>query len=84
MDWTTIIGMAAAACTVLSFVPQLMKALKTRHTKDLSLLTYVIMTFGILLWLGYGIITEDMPIIIANGLILLLSASILVLKIKHG
>ncbi len=79
----TIIGLVAAACTTISFAPQAIKIIKTRQTKDLSLAMYLILTMGIFLWLVYGILIKNLPIIIANTITLLFSSTILILKIKY-
>jgi MtN3 and saliva related transmembrane protein len=79
----TVIGLIAAACTTFSYVPQAVKTIKTKNTKSLSLIMYVIMTVGIVLWLSYGILLRDLPIIIANIVTLLFAGIILILKIKY-
>ena len=63
MDPVTVIGLIAAACTTFAYVPQAVKTIKTKNTKSLSLIMYVIMTVGIVLWLSYGILLRDLPII---------------------
>jgi len=82
--WIMLIGLVAAAFTTISYFPQVMKTLKTRHTKDISLLMYVILAAGLFLWLVYGLLLKDLPIIIANAVTFLLALTILVLKIRHG
>jgi len=52
----TVIGLVAAAFTTFAYVPQAVQTIKTKNTKSLSLLMYVIMTIGIVLWLSYGIL----------------------------
>ena len=83
MEPVTVIGLIAAACTTFSYVPQAVKTIKTKNTKSLSLIMYVIMTVGIVLWLSYGILLRDLPIIIANTVTLIFSGIILILKIKY-
>lgn len=80
----TAIGIIAAICTTASFVPQVIKTLKTRQTKDISLSMYVIFTLGLVSWLIYGIALKDVPIILANTLTLALTFIIIFLKVKHG
>lgn len=84
MNWISIIGFAAAACTTIAFIPQAIKTIKTKNTKDLSLPMYLILVIGILLWLVYGIVNADMPIIIANGITLFFAAIILVNIIRFN
>jgi MtN3 and saliva related transmembrane protein len=83
-DWTTIIGLIAAVCTTCSFLPQVIKIWRTKRTNDVSLMMYAILTTGLLLWLVYGLILKDIPLIVANSVSLTLSLCVLVLKIKHG
>ncbi|MBV5306572.1 MAG: SemiSWEET family sugar transporter [Desulfobulbaceae bacterium] len=83
-DWITIIGLIAATCTTCSFLPQVIKILQSKRTNDVSLLMYAILTTGLFLWLIYGLILKDIPLIVANSVSLALSLCVLVLKIKHG
>ena len=79
-----IIGFLAATFTTISYIPQVMKTLKTKETKDISLLMFVILSSGLSLWFVYGILLNDLPIIIANGITLVLASVVLFLKIKYG
>ena len=83
MEPVTVIGLIAAACTTFAYVPQAIKIIKTKDTKSLSLIMYVIMTVGIVLWLSYGILLRNLPIIFANTVTLIFAGIILVLKIKY-
>ena len=83
-DWTTLIGLIAAICTTCSFLPQVIKILRSKRTKDVSLLMYAILTTGLFLWLVYGLILKDFPLILANSISLTLSLCVLLLKIRHG
>lgn len=76
------IGTLAGTFTTIAFVPQVAKAWVSRSTRDISLWTFLLFSSGVLLWLMYGILLRSMPIIAANGITLLLSASILFLKLR--
>ncbi|XOJ72708.1 SemiSWEET transporter [Candidatus Pelagibacter sp. Uisw_114] len=76
------VGFFAAFCTTVSFLPQVIKVYKTKSTKDISLYMFLIFTIGTFCWLIYGIIESSIPIIIANTITLILSAIILLYKIK--
>jgi MtN3 and saliva related transmembrane protein len=80
-DW---LGGAAAAFTTSSFIPQVWKVLRSRHTTDISLGMYALFTLGVALWLGYGILMESWPIIVANSVTLLLAGAVLTMKLKFG
>ncbi len=80
-DW---LGYIAATLTTAAFVPQALKALRSRDTRALSLGMYLIFTVGIAFWLGYGLVLGSWPIILSNSLTLVLAGIILVLKLRHG
>lgn len=84
MLFTDTLGYAAGLLLVISLLPQIHQSWTTKSTRDLSLSRYIIYTFAVALWLFYGIIKQDGPIITLNSVALLLAASILYLKIKHG
>ncbi len=84
INWIQTIGIVAAICTTGAFLPQAIKTFKTKDTKGISLLMYSFSTLGIFLWLVYGLLLHDTPLILANSITVLLCGSILVLKIKHG
>ena len=84
MNLISVLGLAAAACTTLAYVPQVVRSWRTRATRDISLGMFLVMTTGVLLWLVYGLLIRDLPLVLANGVTLLLSLTILVLKIRHG
>jgi MtN3 and saliva related transmembrane protein len=84
VDRITLLGYAAAACTTLAFVPQVVRAWRSRSTRDISLGMFVVLTTGMLLWLVYGLLTANMPIVYANAATFVLSLTILVLKIRNG
>lgn len=83
MDYTNIIGMVAATLTTLAFIPQAVKVIKTKHTKDLSLFMYIFFTLGLFLWLVFGILMKSLPIIMANGVTIVFAVVILGMKIKY-
>ena len=84
MELITVIGMVAAVFTTVSFLPQAIRIIKLKETRDISLLTYLLLEVGIFLWLVYGIMIWKMPIIVANGVTLFFTTVILFLKIKFG
>ncbi len=84
MNHAEIIGSIAAILTTTAFVPQALKVWRTRHTVDISLGMYAMFTSGVALWLAYGILLSAWPIIIANGITLLLAGTVLAMKLKFG
>jgi MtN3 and saliva related transmembrane protein len=83
MEPYTILGLIAAICTTISFVPQAIRVIKTKQTRDISLGMYLIFSTGTFLWLLYGIFTKDIPIIAANSITFIFSFTILALKLKY-
>jgi MtN3 and saliva related transmembrane protein len=79
---TELVGTAAACCTTLSFVPQIVHIIKTRNTDGISLKMYAVFVTGIFLWLMYGLMLNSLPIIVANAITLVLAGSILMMKIR--
>jgi len=76
------IGSIAAVCTTLAFVPQVVQSWRTRDLSGISLPMYTIFTLGVLLWLIYGILIQDWPVIIANAITAMLASVVLLLKLK--
>ena len=66
MQTVTLIGLGAAFCTSVAFLPQVVRNFKRRSAGDLSLLSFSVFTLGVLLWLAYGLLVDDLPIIVAN------------------
>ncbi len=79
-----VLGLASASLTMFAFLPQLIKIIRTKHTKDLSLFMLIMLEVGISGWLAYGILISDPPIIVANSVSVTLLTIILILKIKYG
>ena len=80
---TEVIGFIAAVLTTTAFVPQFIKVWKTRSTQGISLRMYLMLCTGVLLWLVYGFEIRSLPVILANGVTLVLTLAILVLKIRY-
>lgn len=77
----SVIGYAAACCSTASFAPQAWKIIKSRQTKDLSVGMYALTVTGFALWLAFGALGMQWPLIISNFICLLLSAFILMMKL---
>lgn len=81
---TFIIGLSAAVISTTAFFPQVVKAHNTKHTKDISLAMYILLVVGFSLWLAYGILLVDWPIILANIVTLVANIYLIYLKLKYG
>lgn len=77
------VGFVAAFCTTTAFVPQLLRVIKLRSARDISLGTFSMFSVGVLLWLIYGVFVGSKPVIASNAVTLVLSLGILTLKIKY-
>ncbi len=84
MDYVELIGFGAGLCTTVAFLPQLIRAWKTKSTKDLSLPTFATFCLGTALWLAYGLLTANQPVIAANVVTTLIAAGIIALKLNYG
>jgi MtN3 and saliva related transmembrane protein len=82
MELFSMVGNLAACLTTISFLPQAIKTIKSKDTRQLSLPMYVLFVAGVALWIVYGLSVNSMPIIVGNVITLLLAGSILVVKIK--
>lgn len=74
------IGYLAAVLTTFSFLPQAVLTLRTRKTDEISLTMYLMLNLGIVCWLLYGLVQDDLAIILANSVTLLFSLPILLVK----
>ncbi|MBE2179662.1 MAG: SemiSWEET transporter [Chthoniobacterales bacterium] len=82
-QWITVLGLLAGVLTTLSFLPQVLKAWKSRSTRDISLGMFLMFCTGVFLWIVYGVLVADIPVIAANVLTFLLAATILILKLRY-
>ena len=78
-----ILGFTAALLTTISFLPQAIKVWKTRSAEDLSLAMFLLFTIGVFLWLIYGLMINNYPVIISNSFTLVFALSILAFKVKE-
>jgi MtN3 and saliva related transmembrane protein len=81
MNTVAIVGGLAAIASMVSFAPQAWKIVRTRRTKDISTGTYSLTVIGFALWLSYGFLLHQWPLIVSNGICLALSAFILCMKL---
>jgi MtN3 and saliva related transmembrane protein len=84
VSMTTMIGLLAAFCTTVSYIPQVRKIWQTGRTGDLSLKTFSLLAAGIALWVVYGVLQQDPVIVLANAITLLLLANILYFKLREA
>lgn len=83
MDGTSLLGFVAGALTTMSFWPQLWKTWRTKSAGDVSLGMLLTFSVGVLLWLLYGLLLGAWPIIVTNMITMLLTVTILILKLRY-
>ncbi|MGB5553786.1 MAG: SemiSWEET transporter [Flavobacteriaceae bacterium] len=83
MDYISIIGNLAASLTTISFLPQAIKTIRTKDTGGLSFPMYFMFVIGVTLWLVYGALNHQMPIIIGNLVTLVLAGIIFCYMLKN-
>ena len=84
MPFVTLVGMIAGILTTIAFLPQVLRTWRTRSTADISLVMFLVYVTGIVMWLIYGLMLNDLPLITSNAVTLVFSGTILALKLRHG
>ena len=79
----TTLGLVAGTLTSIAAIPQLVKTLRTRHARDISVWQPLLLAFGVALWLIYGILIHDMPLILANIIPLACNVMLAILKLRY-
>ena len=82
VDTAQWVGLVAGLLTTIAFVPQVLKIWRTRSAKDISLRAYVAFSIGVALWLVYGILKQEPPIILWNAVTLVLALAIVAMKLR--
>lgn len=80
-DWTAALGAAASVASIASFTPQAWKIIRTRDTKSISAGAYALTVTAFSLWLGYGVLLGEWPIMVTNAVCVVLAAFILLMKL---
>ena len=78
------IGFAAALLTITSFLPQVIRAWRTRQTKDLSIVTLGLILAGAIAWTVYGVLVEDLPVIVTNIAVTVSLLLLVIAKMRFG
>lgn len=84
MSVTEWIGILAGICTTVAVVPQIVKAWKTKQVKDVSIGMFSVLILGIALWVVYGILQSDWPILVTNAISLGLNGIMMYLMIRYN
>ena len=78
--WINLVGLAAAVCSMASFIPQIAKIVRERDASAVSLRMYLVTVTGFVFWIAYGVLIGSWPVAASNAVNLVLSATILILK----
>ena len=78
-----IVGLAAGICTSISLLPQLVKLVKQKKAEDISIFYLIILFVGLALWMWYGFLRQDTPILVTNGFSLVINGVVIFLGIKY-
>lgn len=77
-----LLGMTAGCISSITFLPQVIKTWRTKSASDISLLMFTFATISVIIWLVYGIILKNIPIIFTNAMVLMFSLIMLYFKYK--
>lgn len=80
----TVIGTVAGTLTTAAYLPQVVKVWRSRSANDISLQMYILMVTGASLWVVYGVLLMQWPVIAANAVSLFFTAIILAFKLRYG
>ncbi len=83
MSSTVLIGLVATCCSTLALLPQVVKTWRTRSTADISVWTFSTVSTASVLWVIYGWLRGDVPVVVANTIVFFLATTILWLKVRH-
>jgi MtN3 and saliva related transmembrane protein len=81
MSWAIAIGSLAALASMISFTPQAWRIIRSRNTEGISAAAYSITVAAFALWVGYGVLIGEWPLIVSNAVCLVLSVFILVMTL---
>ena len=81
MHW---FGAAGAVLTTICWLPQAIRLIRERDTQAISLIANLTFLAGLICWLLYGISLRDLPLIVSNGISIVLTSVIIVMKLRHG
>jgi MtN3 and saliva related transmembrane protein len=84
MSWVDVLGYVAMCLTTASFVFQVVHTYKSKDVSGVSLSTYATITVGLALWIVYGVARGDVPLIVANCVMVCLTGAIMVMKIAYS
>ncbi len=83
MKYIDLLGYFAGILVVISLLPQVIKSWKTKLTRDISLMRYIVYAVGLVLWIVYALVVKNGPVAVMNSIGLIFALIILFLKLKY-
>lgn len=83
MTFIDILGFVAGIFTTIAVLPQIIKSMKTKEVKDVSPIMFGVLMLGVGLWVVYGVLKDDLPIMVTNGISFALNTTMLILMILY-
>lgn len=83
MNLTTLLGLIACFLTTGAFLPQIIKTVKTKNTKNISLSMYIVYMIGVVFWFAYGASIHEVAILVGNTFSFIFGLTMLIMKIKY-
>lgn len=84
MDIVQWVGIGAGVLTAFSMLPQLIKIIKEKKAEEISIVMVIVLIAGLSLWIAYGVLKEDWPLIITNSFSVLVNILLLVFRFKYS
>ena len=84
MDIVQWVGIGAGLLTAFSMLPQLIKVIKEKKAEEISITMVIILIAGLSLWVAYGVLKEDWPLIITNSFSVLVNILLLIFRLKYS
>ena len=83
MSFVDILGYSAGVVTTLIFLPQVIKTWKEKSAKDISLAMFVIAAVNDVMWIVYGILKDDLVILLTNSVVLIMALTMIYFKLRY-
>ena len=83
MSFTDVLGYSACAVTAMTFLPQVIKTWKEKSARNVSLLMFIIAAVNEVMWIAYGVLRDDMVIIVTNVIMIAMASVMISLKLRY-
>lgn len=83
MTGVDILGYGACAVTALTFLPQVLKTWEEKSAKNISLMMFLIAFINEVMWIAYGVLKNDMVIIVTNVIMIVMCSIMISLKLRY-